>query len=81
MRIISPVSGSVYALDPDIPLDRQRLGIAVSGEVAGYRLILGKTMLGDAAAGQQILPRPGSHILTLVDPGGRTVDRIRFTVR
>ncbi|WP_077147905.1 penicillin-binding protein 1C [Sphingopyxis sp. KK2] len=80
-RITSPVSGSVYALDPDIPLDRQRLGVAVSGEVTGYRLILDKTMLGDADAGQQILPRPGSHILTLVDPGGRTVDRIRFTVR
>ncbi len=80
-RITSPVSGSVYALDPDIPLDRQRLGVAVSGEVTGYRLILDKRMLGDADAGQQILPRPGSHILTLVDPGGRSVDRIRFTVR
>lgn len=80
-RITSPVSGSVYALDPDIPLDRQRLGIAVSGEVTGYRLILDKLMLGDADAGQQILPRPGSHMLALVDPGGRMVDRVRFTVR
>ncbi|MBL8649229.1 MAG: transglycosylase domain-containing protein [Sphingopyxis sp.] len=80
-RITSPVSGSVYALDPDIPLDRQRLGIAVSGEVTGYRLILDKQTLGDADAGQQILPRPGSHMLALVDPGGRMVDRVRFTVR
>lgn len=80
-RITSPVSGSVYALDPDIPLDRQRLGIAVSGEVTGYRLILDKAPLGDADAGQQILPRPGSHMLALVDPGGRMVDRVRFTVR
>ena len=80
-RITSPVSGSVYALDPDIPLDRQRLGVAVSGEVTGYRLILDKKTLGDADAGQQILPRPGSHMLALVDPGGRMVDRVRFTVR
>jgi len=80
-RITSPVSGSVYALDPDIPLDRQRLAVAVSGEVAGYRLILDKRPLGDADAGQQILPRPGSHMLALVDPGGRMVDRVRFTVR
>ena len=80
-RITSPVSGSVYALDPDIPLDRQRLGIAVSGQVAGYRLILDKQVLGDADAGQQILPRPGSHMLTLVDPGGKPIDRVRFTVR
>jgi penicillin-binding protein 1C len=80
-RITSPVSGSVYALDPDIPLDRQRLAVAVSGEVTGYRLILDKRPLGDADAGQQILPRPGSHMLALVDPGGRLVDRVRFTVR
>ncbi len=80
-RITSPVSGSVYALDPDIPIDRQRLAVAVSGEVTGYRLLLDKTPLGDADAGQQILPRPGAHMLTLVDPGGRMVDRVRFTVR
>ena len=77
----SPVSGSVYALDPDIPLDRQRLAVTVSGSVAGYRLILDKKPLGDADAGQQILPRPGAHMLALVDPGGRMIDRARFTVR
>ncbi|OHD05347.1 penicillin-binding protein 1C [Sphingopyxis sp. RIFCSPHIGHO2_12_FULL_65_19] len=80
-RITSPVSGSVYALDPDIPLGRQRLAVTVSGSVAGYRLILDKQPLGDADAGQQILPRPGGHMLTLVDPGGRMIDRVRFTVR
>jgi penicillin-binding protein 1C len=80
-RITSPVSGSVYALDPDIPLDRQRLAVTVSGAVAGYRLILDKKPLGDADAGQQVLPRPGAHMLALVDPGGRMIDRVRFTVR
>lgn len=80
-RITSPVSGSVYALDPDIPIDRQSLAVMVSGEVAGYRLILDKKPLGDAEAGAQILPRPGIHMLALVDPGGRTIDRVRFTVR
>lgn len=80
-RITSPVSGSVYALDPDIPLDRQRLAVIVSGDVPGYRLILDKRVLGDADGGQQILPRPGIHMLTLVDPGGKPIDRVRFTVR
>jgi penicillin-binding protein 1C len=80
-RITSPVSGSVYALDPDIPIDRQRLAVTVSGAVAGYRLILDRKPAGDADAGLQILPRPGSHVLALVDPGGRMIDRVRFTVR
>ena len=55
--------------------------MTVSGSLAGYRLILDKKPLGDADAGQQIMPRPGAHMLALVDPGGRTIDRIRFTVR
>jgi len=80
-RITSPVSGSVYALDPDIPLGRQSLAVLVSGDVTGFRLILDKKALGDADAGPQILPRPGVHMLTLVDPGGRMIDRVRFTVR
>jgi len=80
-RITSPVSGSVYALDPDIPIDRQSLAVLVSGDVTGFRLILDKKPLGDADAGPQILPRPGIHMLALVDPGGRMIDRVRFTVR
>src|SRR3546814_2196616 len=74
-RIVNPVNGSVYAIDPDIPADRQRLAVTVSGAVAGHRLILDKRPAGDADAGLQIVPRPGSHVLALVDPGGRTIDR------
>jgi penicillin-binding protein 1C len=80
-RIASPANGSIYAIDPDIPGDRQRLAIRVSGASAGHRLLLGTRPLGDAEEGADIVPRPGSHLVTLVDPGGRTVDRIRFTVR
>ncbi|MDX2209230.1 MAG: penicillin-binding protein 1C [Sphingopyxis sp.] len=80
-RIVSPANGSIYARDPDIPADRQRLAIRVSGAAAGHRLLIGKQPLGDAEVGASIAPRPGSHLISLVDPGGRTVDRIRFTVR
>ncbi len=80
-RITNPVSGSVFALDPDIPIDRQRMGIAVTGAVAGHRLLLDRTDLGDADARPQVLAGPGVHQLALLDPGGRVIDRIRFTVR
>lgn len=80
-RIASPANGSIYALDPDIPGDRQRLVIRVSGAAAGHRLMIGATPIGDADTGASIVPRPGSHLITLTDPGGRTIDRIRFTVR
>ncbi len=53
----------------------------VSGAAEGHRLILDKRLAGNAAEGLQIVPQPGSHVLALVDPGGRTIDRVRFTVR
>jgi penicillin-binding protein 1C len=80
-RIINPVSGSVFALDPDIPIDRQRMGVAVTGAVVGHRLVLDKTDLGDADARPQVLAGPGVHQLALLDPGGRVIDKVRFTVR
>ncbi|MFO1239179.1 MAG: penicillin-binding protein 1C [Sphingomonadaceae bacterium] len=80
-RITNPVSGSVYALDPDIPIDRQRLGFAVTGEVTGHRLVLDRRDLGDAGNAPMILAGPGVHKLALVDPSGHVVDQSRFTVR
>ncbi|MBR0553315.1 penicillin-binding protein 1C [Stakelama marina] len=80
-RIVSPVSGSVYALDPDIPIERQRLAISVSGEAVGHRLELDKRDLGNAEDGPLVLAGPGSHRLRLIDLAGRVVDQVRFTVR
>lgn len=80
-RIVNPVAGSVYALDPDIPIDRQRLAVAVAGQVTGHRLLLDRQDLGTADARPLILPQRGQHRLKLVDLGGRVVDQILFTIR
>jgi penicillin-binding protein 1C len=80
-RITNPLSGSVYALDPDIPIDRQRMGIGVTGAVEGHRLVLNRRDLGAADARPLVLAGPGRHVLTLVDPGGKVIDRVLFTVR
>ncbi|WP_293875844.1 penicillin-binding protein 1C [Sphingomonas sp. UBA978] len=80
-RFTTPVAGSVYALDPDIPIDRQRLGIGVSGAAAAYRVLLDARDLGPADHAPLILPGPGVHRLRLVDLAGRVVDQVMFTVR
>jgi penicillin-binding protein 1C len=80
-RITNPVSGSVYALDPDIPLDRQGVTIGVTGAVAGHRLMLDKFDIGAADARPMLPPSPGVHRLTLIDLSGKIVDRVMFTVR
>ena len=80
-RIINPVSGSVYAIDPDIPPDRQRLSIDVSGAATAHRLWLDKTDLGAADSSPAIIAAPGVHRLRLTDVGGHVVDQVLFTIR
>jgi penicillin-binding protein 1C len=80
-RISSPVSGSVYALDPDIPLARQRIRLTAVGAVGGERLELDGRDLGLAEGSPMVLPGPGQHRLALVDGGGAILDRSLFTIR
>ena len=80
-RITNPVSGSVYALDPDIPVGRQRLAVGVSGAVAAHRLLLDRRDLGAADTHPLMIAGPGRHLLRLIDAGGRVVDQVVFTMR
>ena len=80
-RIVNPVTGSVYALDPDIPPARQRLAVGVSGQVVAHRLLLDRRDLGPADSSPAMIAGPGQHLLRLVDLEGRVVDQVRFTVR
>ena len=80
-RITNPVSGSVYAFDPDIPGDHQSLGVLISGETGNLRLDLDGRALAQADGTPQIPLLPGSHLLSLLDESGRAIDRVRFTVR
>jgi penicillin-binding protein 1C len=80
-RITNPVSGSVYAFDPDIPGDHQSLGVLVSGDTDDLRLQLDGRDFAQANGTPQIPLLPGSHLLALLDESGRAVDRVRFTVR
>ena len=50
-------------------------------EAAGLRLRLDDHDLGPAAAAMQMPLVPGVHVLTLIEAGGRVIDRVRFTVR
>jgi penicillin-binding protein 1C len=80
-RITNPVTGSVYALDPDIPIENQRLAIGVTGEVTAHHLLLDKRDLGAADAHPLVLAGPGKHQLQLVDIAGKVVDQVVFTMR
>lgn len=80
-RIVNPAAGSVYAIDPDIPADRQRLAVETIGDTLAHHVILDDRDLGAATDQPLFLAAPGRHRLRLVDPGGRVMDQIVFTIR
>ncbi len=80
-RVTSPVSGSVYALDPDIPPARQRLAISATGALETLRLSIDGRDAGPAQATSMLAIAPGRHRLRLVDLAGKPVDEVWFTMR
>ena len=80
-RIANPVSGSVYAFDPDIPPARQSVGITITGEAANLTLTLDGKPFAPATGSPQMPLIQGSHLLALLDASGRKLDQVRFSVR
>ncbi len=77
-RITSPVSGTIIALDPDIPPNRQRVSFQAEGQNVAW-LLDGKPFAEGNAA--KWLPWPGRHVVQLVDAKGAKLDEIKLEVR
>lgn len=78
-RILAPVPGTIIALDPDIPPERQRLQfVASGGRDLRWRIDGREQGRGTRAAW---LPWPGRHQLELVDARGKVHDTLQFEVR
>lgn len=82
-RISAPADGTIVALDPDIPPERQRLLFEAEGGTPQQQLqwrIDGRT----AGQGARLpwLPWPGRHVVQLVDARqGTVLDELRLEVR
>ena len=77
-RILSPASGTIVAVDPDIPPANQRLQFVADRAGVRWRMD-GK----EVARGAQWawMPWPGRHVVELVDGKGTVMDSIRVEVR
>ena len=80
-RIVTPVSGTIIAIDPEIPPDRQRMAFEAEGTDAGLRWVLDGVEIAPAARPLLWPPHPGRHILTLLDGDSRLRDTATFEVR
>jgi len=81
MQIASPMDRTVFALDPDIPPQAQKLSLAaVPGTPASWSWHMDGQRLGPATDMQWTM-WPGSHRLELRDQAGRVAETVRFEVR
>jgi penicillin-binding protein 1C len=80
-RITYPPSGTVIALDPDIPPDLQKVFFVAHPSASRLRWFLNDQAVMEGADALPWTPQVGSHTLTLVDEQGRTVDSVQFEVR
>ena len=83
-RITSPASGSIIALDPDIPPAHQRLRLTASvpagAQARALRWKAAGRVIGHGPSAAW-LPLPGRHTLYLLDSQGRVLDEAHIEVR
>lgn len=77
-RITAPTDGTLFALDPDIPPQNQRVELTASAADARWQL--DGRALGRGAR-LSWFPLPGRHQLALVDARGQILDSITLEVR
>jgi penicillin-binding protein 1C len=80
-RIVAPVSGTIIALDPEIPPDRQRVAFEAEGADRDLRFVLDDVEIGRASGPMLWKPVRGRHVLVLRDEHERLRDTITFEVR
>ena len=77
-RITAPTTGTIIALDPDIPPNRQRVTFTADG--ANVRWLMdGKPFAKGSST--QWLPWPGRHVVQLTGERGQVLDEVRIEVR
>lgn len=77
-RIVSPATGTIIALDPDIPPARQRLQLTADGPGVQWR-VDGKPLARGRDAAW--MPWPGRHRIQLADASGVVRDEVLVEVR
>jgi penicillin-binding protein 1C len=72
-RITAPTTGTIIALDPDIPPKHQRVSLVAEG--ANLRWLMdGKPFAKGTSA--QWLPWPGRHVVQIADARGAVLDEV-----
>ena len=77
-RIARSTSGTISAIDPDIPSNRQRVSFKAEGQNLRWHIDSKSFAPEDEA---QWLPWPGRHVVQLVGSNGKVLDEVKIEVR
>jgi penicillin-binding protein 1C len=80
-QILSPVAGTIIALDPDIPASAQRVAFEASRGARDSRWILDGRALAPVHGALLWTPSPGAHTLSIAPASGGALQTIQFVVR
>ncbi|HEY7536105.1 MAG TPA: penicillin-binding protein 1C [Thermodesulfobacteriota bacterium] len=80
-HISYPPSGSIIALDPDIPEENQLILFEAKTPNINFDWILNNKRLGNSQRRVSWKPRRGKYLLSLVDNQSRVIDSVKFEVR
>jgi penicillin-binding protein 1C len=80
-QILYPPSGTVFALDPDIPRALQKIFFILQNSHDGATWVLDGRPLPTLGKATPWSPEAGKYHLALKDEDGRVIDSVRFEVR
>ncbi|MGC2305811.1 penicillin-binding protein 1C [Candidatus Binatus sp.] len=80
-QILSPATGTIIALDPDIPAVAQRVVFEASKSARNLRWILDGRALAPVRRELLWTPTPGAHTLSIARDSGNALQTIQFIVR
>jgi penicillin-binding protein 1C len=80
-QILSPTSGEIIALDPDIPVRAQRVDFEASRGARNSQWILDGHVIAAVRGELLWTPSPGVHTLSIARESGNALQTIQFVVR
>ena len=80
-RITYPANDTVFAIDPDIPVNNQRIPIQVSSTKNDFLITIDGDRLSSNELSNFWTLTPGRHIISLVGANGATWDRVVVVVK
>lgn len=80
-KITYPSDGTLFALDPDIPEEREMVFFSATPGDSQWKWVLNNKLIAQQNSPVRWKPEPGTYTLSLMDSSGSAKDSVTFEVR